>query len=223
MNNYTYIKGSPYYDADNADYGRSVNDTPHKIVIAPTFLLPFGEGKKYLSDSRWAELLLGGWSITPVINIGSGFPMGVSQINPLGTSFLLGGTPRPNLVPGVDPVVPGDLGDRITNTINDPVWDNMFYNKAAFSTAPANTFGNSPRVIPGVYSLWRKNVDLSIGKSFNTGGRTRASLSMDAINLLNIVQWKPPRSSTFGNSSFGQVTDQLNFMRMVQFNLRFSF
>jgi hypothetical protein len=129
---------------------------------------------------------------------------------------------RPNLVPGQDLLVGGDLGDRVTASIGTKP-GNMFYNEAAFSLAPAGTYGNAPRVLPGVYSLWRKNVDLSISKSFNTGGGTRASIAMDAINLFNIVQWKPPASSTFGNSSFGQVTDQLNFMRMVQFNLRFSF
>jgi len=221
MNNYTYIPGSSYYNPD-ADYARSVNDTPHKIVIAPTFMLPFGQGKKFMSEGKIADLLLGGWSITPVMTFSSGFPMGVSQRDPLGTSFLLGGTMRPNLVPGQEFLVGGDLGDRITASLGTKP-GNMYYNEAAFSLAPYNTYGNAPRVLPGVYSLWRKNVDLSVSKSFNTGGRTRASLSMDAINLLNIIQWKPPASSQFGNSSFGQVTDQLNFMRMVNINLRFTF
>ena len=220
QNSYTYIPWSPYYNPD-LDYGRSVNDTPHKIVMAPTIMLPFGQGQRFVKEGKMADLLLGGWSLTPVVTFSSGFPMGVTQSE--GTSFLLGGQKRPDIVPGQPFLVPGDLGDRITSTINAPVWDNMWYNPAAFSMSAYNRFGNAPRMLPGVYSVWRKNVDLAVSKSFKTGGSTRASLSMDVMNLFNIVQWRPPTSSSFGSTSFGQVIAQSNFMRMIQFNLRFSF
>ena len=45
QNNYTVIPGSPYYNPDQ-EYGRSLLDSPHKIVIAPTLLVPFGEGQQ---------------------------------------------------------------------------------------------------------------------------------------------------------------------------------
>jgi hypothetical protein len=35
QNNYEVIPGSPYYNPDN-EYGRSLLDSPHKIVISPT-------------------------------------------------------------------------------------------------------------------------------------------------------------------------------------------
>jgi hypothetical protein len=95
QNNYAVIPGSPYYDPD-VEYGRSLLDSPHKVVIAPTFLLPFGKGKKW-ADSTLGDALLGNWSITPVIQLQSGFPMGISQ-NVTGTQFLYGGTLRPNVV-----------------------------------------------------------------------------------------------------------------------------
>jgi len=41
--------------------------------------------------------------------------------------------------------------------------------------------------------------------------------------MFNIVQWAAPASSSFGNSSFGQINTQANNMRMVQFTLRFQF
>ena len=43
QNNYTVVPGSPYYNPDQ-EYGRSLLDSPHKVVIAPTLMLPFGEG-----------------------------------------------------------------------------------------------------------------------------------------------------------------------------------
>src|SRR4029078_3418289 len=51
QNNYTVIPGSPYYNPD-LEYGRSLLDSPHKLVIAPTVSLPFGHGKQFLTDSR---------------------------------------------------------------------------------------------------------------------------------------------------------------------------
>ncbi len=78
QNNYTVVPGSPYYDPES-QYGRSLLDSPHKVVLAPTFMLPFGEGHKHLKDGVGAAIL-GGWSITPVVTLQSGFPLGVSQI-----------------------------------------------------------------------------------------------------------------------------------------------
>ena len=215
QNSYTVVPGSTYYNPD-LEYGRSLLDTPHKIVMSPIINLPFGEGHKHL-NSRGLDLLFGGWTITPVITLQAGFPLGVSQ-NVTGTAYLLGGTPRPNLVPGQDILVPGDITDRITASVSD----NLYLNKAAFVAAPANQFGNAPRTL-GVYSPWRNNVDLSVMKSFRTGKGTNLNARIEVLNMFNIVQWAASASNAFGNSSFGQITNQANNMRMVQFTVRFQF
>ena len=217
QNNYTVIPGSPYYNPDQ-EYGRALLDSPHKIVIAPTLMLPFGEGHKFLANSRIGGALLGGWSITPVATFQSGFPLGVSQNTSTANTFLFGGTMRPNLVPGQDILVGGNITDRITAAVTD----NLYYNKAAFATTPINQFGNAPRTL-GVMSPWRNNIDLSVSKNVRTGGSTSASVRLEVLNMFNIVQWAAPASSAFNNSSFGQIRNQANNMRMVQFTLRFQF
>jgi hypothetical protein len=216
QNNYTVIPGSEYYNPD-LEYGRSLLDSPHKLVIAPTVNLPFGEDQKWLTTGL-GNILLGGWSITPVITFNSGFPIGVSQNAP-STTFLMGGTPRPNIVPGVDFIVDGDITDRIRANVSD----NRYLNPAAFSMAAPNEFGNAPRTLPGVYSPWRNNVDLSLSKQTRTGGRTSLTVRIEILNLLNQVHWAAPASVAFGNASFGQITNQANNMRMVQFTARFQF
>ena len=217
QNNYTVIPGSPYYNPDQ-EYGRALLDSPHKIVIAPTLMLPFGEGHKFLANSRIGGALLGGWSITPVATFQSGFPLGVSQNTSTANTFLFGGTMRPNLVPGQDLLVGGNITERITAAVTD----NLYYNKAAFATTPINQFGNAPRTL-GVMSPWRNNIDLSVSKNVRTGGSTSASVRLEVLNMFNIVQWAAPASSAFNNSSFGQIRNQANNMRMVQFTLRFQF
>jgi hypothetical protein len=180
-------------------------------------MVPLGHGKKY-ANSTLGDALLGGWSITPVITLQSGFPIGVSQNQP-GQPFLFGNGLRPNIVPGQDFLVPGDITDRITASTTD----NLYLNKAAFVQAATNTFGNAPRILPGVVSPWRNNVDLGIGKAVRTGGGTSASVRFEVLNVFNTVQWAAMASSQVGNSTFGQITTQANNMRMVQFTVRFAF
>lgn len=219
LNNYEVVPGSPYYNPD-AEYGRSLLDSPHKIVIRPILNLPFGEGKRFLSGSRLGNALLGGWMISPVVTIQSGFPIGVSQ-NVNGTIFLYGGTARPNIVPGQPFLADGDITDRIRANPND----NLYLNPKAFSTSAANTFGNAPRILPGVLSPRRNNVDLSVGKNVQTPGSTTLALRLEVLNVFDTVQWAglSTQGSAFGNSSFAQITSQANNARMIQFTIRYGF
>ena len=122
-------------------------------------------------------------------------------------------------MPGADFDVDGDITERIRGDVND----NLYLNKAAFTIAPTNQFGNSPRLLPGVMSPWRNNVDLSVGKNVPTGASTSATIRLEVLNLLNQVQWAAPASTAFGNSSFAQINNQANNMRMLQVTLRFAF
>ncbi|MGC4082551.1 MAG: hypothetical protein QM736_10685 [Vicinamibacterales bacterium] len=171
-----------------------------------------------MASSGLASALAGGWSVTTVITYQSGFPIGISQ-NVTGTQYLFGGTLRPNLVPGADFLVPGDITERIRANTSD----NLYLNPAAFSATPLNAFGNAPRTLPGIRSPWRNNVDLSVSKNVRTGGRTSASVRIEVLNVFNQVQWAAPASAAFGNASFGQITNQANNMRMVQATVRFAF
>ena len=45
----------------------------------------------------------------------------------------------------------------------------------------------------------------------------------DWLNPLNIIQWQAPASVALGNPNFGQLREQANTMRSVQFTLRASF
>jgi hypothetical protein len=219
QNNFVMVPWSSYFDPDS-EYSRSLLDSPHKITISPTFLLPFGEGKRFLSESRVGDALLGGWSITFVAQFQSGFPMGVSQ-NITGGQFLFGGTIRPDLVEGQEFLAPGDVTERIqSNTA-----DNQYYNVAAFRAIPApfNRFGNAPRTLPGVLSPFRNSFSLSASKQVGLPGRASASLRLELLNPLNLVQWAAPASSALGNSGFGQIRNQANNMRSVQFTVRVSY
>jgi hypothetical protein len=219
MNNYNYIPGSPYYDP-NADYAYGLLDVPHRLIIAPMFELPFGRGKKYGANSTLADIIAGGWQITTAINIQSGFPLSVGQSDNTGT---FSNVQRPNIVPGVDLATPGSYEERLGSADHPTA---KWLNPAAFSLAPAFTYGNAPRTITDLRTARQANVDASFGKSFRLGGNRSAQLKIEMLNLFNRVQTRAlSGGNTFstGSSTFGRTNIQGGFMRITQIMLRFTF
>src|SRR5204862_290028 len=93
LDNYNYIPGSPNYNPD-VDYGVSLNDMAHKLVIAPIVQLPFGSGA--LAQRTLRGYLIGGWTIAAVAMVQSGFPIPITQAP--NTTNLNGSGQRPNVV-----------------------------------------------------------------------------------------------------------------------------
>ena len=215
LNNYTMVPWSEYFN-ENAEYGRSLLDSPHKIAASPIIRLPFGEGRRFLNGGGWTDVVFGGWTVAAVIQMQSGFPVGVSHTT--NNNNLLGAAQRPNLT-GAEFLVPGSITDRLRE---DPL-DNQYLNPAAFSQAPAGTFGNAPRILPGVYSPWRNSTDLSVSKDVRFAGDQRVSLRMEVINLFDNPWYAALASSAVGNAQFGKVNAQANYSRTYQLMARYSF
>jgi hypothetical protein len=214
LDNYNYIPGSANYNPD-VDYGLSLNDMPHKLVIAPIVQLPFGPGRAYLNHSGALGYLVGGWTVSAVMLVQSGFPIAITQTP--NTTNLNGSGQRPNIVDGQD-FVTGDITDRLRA---DPR-NNLYLNPAAFALAPAFTLGNAPMILPGVRSPLRTSVDVGVNKDFQIG-RPTVTLRLEVINLFNTPWYTRMASSSFGNASFAQVTTQGNYSRFAQFTARLRF
>jgi len=216
LNHYSFIEGSSYFNPD-VEYGRSLIDSPHKVAMTPSVQLPFGEGRRFFNENKVANAILGNWTISAVIQMQSGFPIGVSQS--ANNTNLLGAAQRPNIVPGQEFVL-GDITDRLRA---NPA-DDRYLNEAAFSTAPAGTFGNAPRILPGAYSPWRNSTDMAINKDIRFGGGKRATLRLEIINLFDNPWYAAMTSVAYGNTtSFGKVESQGNYSRTMQITGRFSF
>ncbi len=193
-----------------AEWGLSIADAAHRYSMTSSYDLPFGRNKRFLGNvNRFADLAVGGWVINVVNVISSGYPLIISQSSNNNSPYFAG-SQRPNAT-GVSPDTQGDVGQRLSNWINP----------AAFSTAPALTFGNVSRTIsergPSLY-----NWDISIFKNFEIYERFRAQFRAEALNAFNTPYFRSPNVS-FGSSSFGQVTSQGNFPRFIQFGLRLYF
>jgi trimeric autotransporter adhesin len=214
LNSFYYVKGSPYYNPD-ADFTYSVNDVPHRVIIAPIVQLPFGRDRRW-ATSGWADAIAGGWTVSAAINMQSGFPLFVVQSDNTGT---FGGTQVPNLT-GAPFATPGSYADRLASADHPTA---TWISPAAFSTAAPFTFGNAPRTLPDARTPAQYNTDAVFIKEFRFGSKT-AQLKIEELNLFNRVNVRALRGSgTFGQSNFGQTNVQAGFMRITQISFRFIF
>jgi hypothetical protein len=193
------------YDLDG-EYGVSLLDVAHRLNVNATFVLPFGEGRTWLT-SGLGDVLAGGWTVTVAGRYQTGFPLNISQSS--NNSNLLGSQQRPNVVEGIEAMTTGSQEERaITGWINP----------AAFSQAPAFTFGNVPRTNPDWRGPGQRTTDLAISKTQRMGTRTIA-LRVDVLNLFDDPLFIGP-ITTFGTSNFGQITQVGGFARSLQFQVR---
>jgi hypothetical protein len=196
------------------DYTDSILDVPHRVILAPIVRIPSPAARTGLAN--W---LGAGWTAAAIVNLQSGYPIGVSQSN--STSNLLGNGQRPNLVAGVDLATAGDQAARLASADHPSA---AWLNAAAFTTATANTFGNAPRVITDVRTPIQTETDLSVAKNFSLAGIRQVQVKIEVINLFNQVQVRGNQmNTTQGNSAFGTIVSQGGFMRTTQIMFRYSF
>jgi hypothetical protein len=191
-----------------AEWGLSIVDTPWRWTSAINYQLPFGKGRQFLSSNRFLDLAVGGWSINAQITMQTGFPVAISQSN-LNSAEGTGGQ-RPNAT-GVSPVTSGSLEQRLGDYINP----------LAFTQAPAYTFGNVSRTIP-MRGPGQASTDLSMNKTFDVFERFKAQFRFEVFNLTNTPLFDG-LNTTFGSATFGQITNQANYPRIVQLGLRFTY
>jgi hypothetical protein len=203
------------YNLD-AEYAHSITEQPHRLNFALTGELPFGKGKAHLNDPGIARVLFGGWAVTAVGYFQSGFPAAIIQSS--NTTGLFSRIQRPNLT-GTSPATSGN-----TDSHYDPDCGCIanWFNPGAWSTAPAFTFGNSPRTETDMRTPFKTQTDVAFQKVEPIGGTKQVMVRFEMINIFNNTQFNGP-DMTFGSSSFGTVSATRGFPRLLQLMVRFSF
>jgi len=191
-----------------SEYALANVDTPLRWSTGFTYELPFGRDKKML-HGKALDYLVGGWSVNAISVYQSGFPLQITQSTNNNSTFGYA-SQRPSAT-GTTPVTAGSLEDRLSHYID----------ASAFSTSAQRTFGNLSRTLdmrgPG-----QANWDASIFKSIRFTETFRGQFRAEALNAFNTPMFAAPNTS-FGSGSFGKITSQVNFARMMQLGLRLFF
>jgi hypothetical protein len=190
-------------------WSRSNFDRTHSFVNTMIVELPFGPGKRWLSEGLAASII-GGWQVSTVFQAQSGTPLTIG-----GNGTLLntpGNSAYANL--NGEHTILGGLGPG-----------NLYFDPTVYSLPPAGTQGNLKRNNgpegPGFWQL-----DASLFKRFATGGNGRfAEFRVDAFNVTNSVRWGNPGTgfSTAAGNTFGQITGTAAGQRTLRFGGRFVF
>jgi hypothetical protein len=195
------------------EYSLSSQDVPQRLVISYVYDLPFGRGRRYLTDvTGFLDKLITGWGVDGVTTFQRGFPLKISDGTPnlLAALGLGTGTIRPDVVPGCN-----KSGPRTTA---------QWFNTSCFAPAPPYAFGDESRVDPTLRQDGINNWDFAIFKRTYFGPDERFNLEFrtEFFNIFNRVQFAAP-NTTLGSPSFGVVSSDNNNPRLIQFGLRFSF
>lgn len=196
------------------DYSFCDYDVRNMVHFSGTYQLPFGSGKKFLTNSsRLANAVLGGWTINSILTLQDGqpftIPCNVKTAAGLGCNALF---------------VPGE--NRIGGLHNVNQW----MNPAAFMNPPVATaigqtdyapLGGEPTQLagPGFHRL-----DFSMFKQFQTSERTHLEFRGEFFNLTNTPNFSIPLNTNFSSPAFGQITmtrDTPNDPRQIQLALKF--
>ena len=190
-------------------WGRAGTDQPNSYSQSFTYQLPFGKGQAFLKNNSVLNQIVGGWSIQSQAVIHTGTPLGVSQTNSNNGCNGCGQYPTAT---GINAQSTGSVDQRIYG----------WFNPAAFTTTPAFSFGNVNPTLT-VYSPPLFNVDMSMFKSVTIKEHYKIQFRAEVLNVTNTVLFGNPSTSITSTSTFGVITSQTNFPRLVSLGARITF
>jgi hypothetical protein len=192
-----YANAMVYQNAYNLSAESSVSplDIAHNFTVMATYTLPFGRGKLVGSTMpTWADTIVGGWELNGMVALADGPPLYISQAtNGLGYGAQV---QRPNRNYGVSLKLPNATAAQM-------------FNRAAFSAAPAYTFGNSKPYDGDLRGIGTNNVNLALDKNVKVHSELTIQFRAEFYNAFNHPMWASP-ATTFGSSNFGVSANKIN-------------
>jgi hypothetical protein len=205
------------------DYGLAATNISHAAAINGTWELPVGRGHIVLAKaSPIAQGIAGGWSLSGVATLQSGFPFSPQLgYNPTGNGDSRNPA-RPQLNPGFH-------GTLYPKTATE------WFNPDAFLAPYPGTFGNAGRdalIGPGLTDL-----DLSLIKNTTLHERLHAQFRVEYFNVLNHTNFTTPNAVVFSagptpakpstaaalSPTAGVMSATATTSRQLQFALKFLF
>jgi hypothetical protein len=203
-----------FYFLHSNEHSNLATDVPQRVVGTASYPLPFGRGKAFgTSMPGWANEVAGGWTLTTIIDVYSGFPLGMGVA---GASAFAG--TRPMYVSGVAPLTSGSTHQRLGGAGQTQ----SYLNPAAFTRPQSFQLGNVPRSAAALRGPLSFDDNLSVIKLFPIREELALEFRAEAFNVLNKVDFGLP-TATVGGSGFGNITSQYNLPRNVQVALKLHF
>lgn len=228
----------------------SNNSRPHHLMFNATYELPLGKGRRFLSGSKIASAIVGGWQVSSIYHLQSGPMYG------LGNWFYFGNDLRDltksrnerttdawfnwQLLPGaardytasnravyearIRTLVPQSVLTQMGNICGSGNNAACTYENVTPTNFQPNSFHR--RIFPQRASWLRTSnmnqLDMNLARNITVTESLKMQFRVDLINALNHVTYQGPNTD-ITSTSFGKVTAQDNTPRWIQFMLRLTF
>jgi hypothetical protein len=211
-------------DFDNLweERGRTDNDRRHVASMSGTWTLDY-----YKGENKILKQAVDGWQISPIVSLQAGTPFTITTGS--NKNFDSANANRPNLVPGVNPVLDAHRSrGNSASTSGSGTAAGEWFNTAAFiangpgvagGIGPGGADGNSRRDFltgPGY-----RDIDLGLLREFRFERGIVFQLRGEAVNAFNMVSLNGP-NTTLSSSSFGHIT-AAGTPRLIQVGGRLTF
>jgi len=191
--------------------GLSRDDLPRSVIIAWSYELPFGKGRKFAANaSRPVDAVIGGWNIAATQRYDAGRPLSITMGCGDICNFLFSNLKRPNKV--------GDAYSHSGNVLRP----GGYLNPAGWADPGPDSFGNAPLRDGKARSFPYNNEDVSLAKRFALTERYGLRFESQFGNVFNRHLWCDP-DTNWSSPTFGEVFGQCDQPRSIQFGLRLEF
>jgi hypothetical protein len=178
---------------------------PHIFTANVVYDLPIGVGKRFSTNSRVINHIIGNWQISSIILGRSGQNFTVTSSGDIAETGNGSTYERANLVG--NPWVGGPAAGNPTCALSSSQQVRtamQWFNPCAFQTPATGTLGNSGRNILQDQTFW--DMDASVHRIFPIGERMKVQAVVDAFNALNHPVLGTPGASTTSPSTLGVIT-----------------
>jgi hypothetical protein len=215
-----WMQATEYLNAGDAEPTKMISDqdTPNRLSVSGIFELPFGKGRKFLSNAGGlTEALLGGWQVQGVYSYQTGFPVPFG--NPA-TNTSFAPTNSDLFYNGGDIAIDGPTTQKWFNT--------DAFTSVLNGSAAAATPLNHLRTLPMRFDELRRDsistVDLSLLKDIQLKGDVKVQLRAEFVNALNHAYFPNPVTGAT-STTFGQISasNQANYARRGQVAVKILF
>ena len=193
-----------------ADWALSRYDRTHRSSISFGYELPWGSGKRWLSDAGVLKYVLGDWQLAGAVRLQSGIPysVSVSALQSLG-SFV---PARADFAPGRD----GDKGQLDEPQLIAYLGTTAlrYFDPAAYTVPAAGFQGRAGRnTLRG--PAFRRT-DLAFSKRIPIAMRTRLEFRAEVYNLFNNTNFGVPAANV-STATVGTITtaDDARYMQLA--------
>ncbi len=182
------------------DRGLSAFDVTHNFVWSGTYELPFAKGNP----------ILGGWNVSSIVTVHSGFPVTIFQ----------GSSPRSS---SLQDSRGGERPDRVagrSGKVENPS-PNRWLDISGYTPHPLGAFGNagnSTERAPG-FANW----DFAVGKKFNLSESRYFDFRAEFFNFTNHPSFAPPQNNISDPTNFGRIFGTVSPPRIIEFALKMHF